>query len=28
MELGAELITADRHFEKIKGLVFTIVETQ
>jgi len=25
MELGAELITTDRHFEKIKGLVYTIV---
>ena len=28
MELGAELITSDRHFEKIKGLVYSIVETQ
>ena len=24
MELGAELITSDRHFEKIAGLVYTI----
>jgi predicted nucleic acid-binding protein len=24
MELGAELITFDRHFENIKGLVYSI----
>ncbi len=24
MELGAELITSDLHFEKINGLVFTL----
>ncbi|MGD8388580.1 MAG: type II toxin-antitoxin system VapC family toxin [Desulfobacteraceae bacterium] len=25
MELGAELLTSDRHFEKIPGLVYTLV---
>ena len=25
MELGAELITTDRHFEKINGLVYTLL---
>ena len=25
MECGAELITSDRHFEKVSGLVYTIV---
>ena len=25
MEFGAELITSDRHFEKVSGLVYTII---
>lgn len=28
MELGAELITSDRHFEKISGLVCTIFDME
>jgi tRNA(fMet)-specific endonuclease VapC len=28
MELGAELITSDQHFERIKGLVYTIFKIE
>ena len=28
MELGAELITSDRYFERINGLVYTIVKAE